>query len=435
MNNVNSKHNGRSQGGQLRKKNDYQKLSNLGVFNLNNSNFQIPKSNGTGQLKPGALSVALTTLLLFSMFVPGASASTAKTCSKERYLKNAIDNKCALSAEDSVCVISNDVVENGLALLTMKQLIDSKVQIDPRVPVKFHKDFQCEKVKDKLRQTLEVFPTSEAHIKRVLREPEFAMLCTTPQKISLVTETAAAFFSSGTKAIYVNSDDLNSQVISHEFIHADHFFRHINVPSVIKSSDVIDAFLPFYPASKEKIKQYKEALDKGDQRISDFLRLRQKIQKKEKLSQPELERLDNYQAAAQDCLHEYNFNMDTPADNYDYLRGRGWKPGGQRDFSIDIQLKSVISPTNFLSLTVQILDAKQGPKYTHLALQPALVDVVALTTEKVQSHLLKHPEYSEKHKLCERDAHTFEALSDNAIRTFYPEAHALRKYNPNKKSI
>ena len=288
------------------------------------NNLEAVKFSGNFQLKPGNCTVFLTLLLLSSVVTVEAGTVKAKAHPKPSGVENSAVG--GASSQSSLSTTSDDIGAAALTFLTLAQLMDTKVKIDPVIPAKFHKDLQCDKVKEKLRQTVESFPTSEAPIKRVLGQPEFEMRCSTSERMKeLIGDPSVAYFNLAEKKMYVTNEALDTKLISHEFIHADHLFRHTQAP--FEEKDRIKALLPIYPASKENIKNYQQALDKGDERINDFKMLKEKVANKEKLSRAQKKRLNNYEYAAKDCLYDCMFKDIYPPAAYDRFLAAGWKPG------------------------------------------------------------------------------------------------------------
>lgn len=147
----------------------------------------------------------------------------------------------------------------------------------------------------------------------------------------------------------------------------------------------------------------------------------QKINRKEKLSQAQLKRFNKYEEAAKDCLAD-NLIIDGASTYHNLILGifssMGWKPG-MKGFTAKI----------FDKLDFEIVDVKQTSEGTTIILRPVNASVaVCMTTAKVRDMLQRdvYRNFSEKKKLIERDAFTFEHLSENAMKTFYPEAHKMR---------
>jgi len=206
-------------------------------------------------------------------------------------------------------------------------------------------DLQCGTVKAKIHQTVEGLPGSEARFRRVLEEPEFEIVCSSseqlcnqikdqfqvdiacssPEHIKKIGLSNLAFFDHNKKKIYVSNTELTFSIVSHEFIHADYFFRHAKAP--YNATGIQDSAIPIYPVSEANIKQYQKALDKGDERINEFRALRQKINKKEKLTQAQLILVNKYEAAAKDCLIDEGFWKTVSPEFYNDQLGLGWEPG------------------------------------------------------------------------------------------------------------
>lgn len=406
---VNSKNNANYHRQTHRKDNWQAKLHHNAEKNNPRNNPEAFQFNGTVHLKPGGCTVLLTLLLL--SHVAGAGATNTGNFPQEHTRNNA-GNAQQGSCTGALCSDSYEAGKNVVQYVALGQLIESKMVIDPLILPGSPEYVHCKNIPSKILQTVKDLPASEERIKRVVRQPEFSVGCSSLKRIKEV-----AFFKPSKKAIYFPAKNIEPVLISHEFIHADYFFRHTQAPYEVK--DLTDAVLPVYPVNDNNIKKYQAALDKGDKRINDFKELMQKTARKEKLSRSELKRLNHYQEASKDCLRDVA--IDGPLFQYDLLMSQlndfQWAPGKT----------DLLFP--FFDLEFGILEVKQ--KLGGLAV-PLLIPAdpgisVCMTTSRV-SDLLNtlYKDCSEKKKLAERDANTFAHLSENAITTFYPEAHRMR---------
>jgi len=215
--------------------------------------------------------------------------------------------------------------------------------------------------------------------------------------------------------IFVTAKKLDSRYISHEFIHAYFYFQHTTPSTRPRSvAEAEKALLPFHLPTKESIKKYNKYLDLGDERIKKFKELMEKD--KSSLSSEESALLVEYKDAAKDCLTDCIFSGALGKQIYNKMVASGWKPGN----------KAVLSPP----LAVEIIDVKQGLTGQFLIaryINP--YEAVFSAIYKVKNVFNEYKNASDELRLAERDAHTFEHLSNNAIKTFYPEAYEMRTRN------
>jgi hypothetical protein len=139
---------------------------------------------------------------------------TTKTSSRKSDPKNSVDNAPSLSATDAVYPISSKIGDNVLPVLTMAQLIGSKLKVDPKIPRRLWKqNLQCEKIKDKILQTVETLPVSKDRIERVLAQPEFEIVCSTPERIHKENEGEAKAIFNWAEKKYISKVKCRSVVL------------------------------------------------------------------------------------------------------------------------------------------------------------------------------------------------------------------------------
>jgi hypothetical protein len=128
------------------------------------------------------------------------------------------------------------------------------------------------------------------------------------------------------------------------------------------------------------------------------------------LSQAQLECLNLYKEAAKDCLKDHVLGF-FPIDTVK-LDAPSWKPG----------MKGVVIRAANLDLEL-LEDVEQTPEGVIVPARAAAVDVAVCTITIMVQNLLQGDHYRDHSaglRLAERDAHTFQHLSENAIKTFYP---------------
>ncbi|MCD6027549.1 MAG: hypothetical protein K0R08_2068 [Solimicrobium sp.] len=437
------------------KNDDWRKQSYLATKKANEIiSFPDFKFDGTARLVPGQATVLITLMLLGSVFTEEVKAVTSKTAIKGSDFKNSAN--CAIShsgasSQDSLCTTtstSSKINDNVLSVLTVAQLLDAKFKVDSAIPKELHKDLQCKEIKEKIQQTVEIFPTSEGPIRRVLEHPEFGgVVCTSKEQLSRMRPgEPVGFFGIAEREIYFAEVDCSyHSTISHEFIHADYFFLHTSAPFHANALSYLPC-LPFYPGSKENVKLYNKALDEGDKRVDNFKKLKQKRNEGKILSTEESELFKKYEDASNGSLTVFFTDVEVSGSVYRHVY-KAW------------QEKRV--PTLIMSgleMEIKLLDVKRrentvsgrtnpiGRLYYWLFPEDPTVrlyfrlfpdDAVCVTPEFVSQalNLETYQNIDEEELLLERDALTFEKLSENAIKMFYPEAYKMRTRDLERSGI
>jgi hypothetical protein len=273
---------------------------------------------------------------------------------------------------------------------------------------------ECDEIVEKIIQTTIKLPHTKEQISRALNQG-VKILCTNIDQIQEFVSFGGAYFDHTNKLLFFTNERLDERLINHEFTHADSFLRHQT--DQCNAEDPYDAILPIFPPTPKNIKAYQKALDKGDQRIQDFKQLRIKEKQGSALTKVESNRLLKYKLAAKDCLLFKTVDTNPP-EMYDELVKLGWRPG----------VKGLTVPLNNV-VTMEILDVTKSASETTCLMQTINpIDSVLYTVDKIDIYLNSYyQKFTPNSKLAERDAFTFEHLSQNAIKTFYPEADKLRK--------
>ena len=395
-----------------------------------NDNDPAPVIQAPLLLKPGWRSTLLTLLIFNSVVLtevaaaaekienPGEADQTRKINHNKEAPFNHGDNSTWVDPRiitDELYGSFNGAEQNALPLKSLEPLIHSKITIDPRIPEKKQQALQCEGITKTILQTTDELPVSEDAIRQVLDHPEFKLVCTSPAKIraTIGRKSVSAFFTPDEKAIFMASKDLKPTLVHHEFTHAANFFRHTQSPCETKNH--VDAVLPFYPPTKKGIKNYEHALNLGDRRIRYYKKLWNKKRQGKELTRKELGKLKIYDEAAQDCIIP-RIVTESPPETYERLLKLGWQ-AGMKNFTL----------TNN-GETREVLDVKKTSKATIITMRfTTKKEVVFNILDNVKEKLNGSYRYaSEKIKLAERDAYTFQSLSKLACETFYREAYSIR---------
>lgn len=185
------------------------------------------------------------------------------------------------------------------------------------------------------------FAPSDGPIRRVLGHPEFdAVVCTTEEQIHRIFPGANAYFGHHERKIYfAKAKYLYHSTISHEFIHADYFFRRNTAP-INTNGFQPNRPLPFYPDTEENIELYKMALDEGHKRVNNFKQLKQKRKRHEELSIEELKLFKNYEDASKGSLTQFLIEAAPSKPIYNYLLVRVWQQ--QMPVEVEIMMHGVV---------------------------------------------------------------------------------------------
>lgn len=308
------------------------------------------------------------------------------------------------------------VLSEELNSVPVAKLVNRKMIKDTNADLsKLAMTENCQQVVNTISSTAEKLPVSKAPMQRVFERDEFKIICTTTNRIEKLTHVgASAFFVPASTTIHLSSQSLTEGLIHHEFIHADSFFRH-RTKSCFEEN-IIDAIFPIFPATNKNIKKYQKALDKGDDRVRDFKNLWGKEQKKLVLTSVERDRLYAYKAASKNCLAPIIRDIN-PIQTYQKILDLGWYPN-KKDFTITKE-----------GITMRVISVEKSSTATIIIMKPETSFYSVLhILDKLEEKLVKgsYKDLPKKLKLTERDAFTFEFLSQEAIDLFYPEANQLR---------
>ena len=356
--------------------------------------------------------------------------------------------------------LRNDILSDD-QLKTIKRQLNEVVSIPPETPAASQKEMKeaCRSVKQEIIQTLIDLPHSIKLISQVIHMGGFGIRC---QPDSFMKKTnAEAVFSPLDKLVHFNAekihrDGIRKSIIAHELTHAYDFFLHQTkqckeqkLPSKLplSRSDLLNsaeyrATTPIYPITRERIKEYNDALDKGDKRIAEFNNLIKKaiqlsilsfndksmLVKNKPLSNlwntRENRLLNDYLAATSHLTIEKPVWSITSKGFYMKLIANGWKDNEKNYLETSDQYGIAIEITKIRAI-------KEGSQ-TIYQLYERIHDEVKLvlsTPYKVKTLLASeiYQGFTEELLTAERNALTSENMSEKAWQTFYKEANAMRQ--------
>ncbi len=318
--------------------------------------------------------------------------------------------------------------------IDQKSLVDIKALVGQRFVVdtagtNLNHSVCISKITENIAKTIEIFPHSESYIGRVLHNEKLKIVCTTSKKIKASnSDSTQAYFQTSGKIFFapiVEGGESAMVTINHEFMHADTFFRHAKNPCYRKNP--FNALAPIHPYSLKNIQKYHKAFDLGDARIAEFgiLRAGKRFSKKtlstQRLTENENKLLERYTAAAADFFFDKNIGnsligIALMPSEYQMLVDKGYLDKGLKAGDTCFYPSGVRGKIVFIGLENNQFVLKLRPLDVASKLI-ALPDRAKIYTK------YKDPDI----KIAEREAHTFQYLSEEAIKTFYPEAYELRK--------
>ena len=257
------------------------------------------------------------------------------------------------------------------------------------------------------------------HIRLVLTNPHFAgIICSdnsNPSRweISGTSRVRAEFFTQTNQLLFRHGNtSLPKSIIVHEFMHAAHYQRR-----QAKSPKPSYPIAPFDDLSEHQLKTFNLQLDKGDQRIAEFRQLLQK-EKQQVLSQTEADTLRRYQQVLTACL-PFQLTINIKQQEYQQLTKQG---------IVEIRDTFLFSDDEGYG-RLHIINKEKHGKNATITVESSSATQVVLTipmrvSQEVAS-LKQHLKLSPVNLAAERQAYTFQELSPEAARMFYPEAYAF----------
>lgn len=315
--------------------------------------------------------------------------------------------------------------------------VDIKALVNQRLVITSHTGLTQTKCRDKITKlmikTTEQFPHHKPDIIRVLQDNRLKLVCTSQEgiyqklkeeekkgKVWNIPSYSAAFFDVNKKSINLpiktegKDSELSLAVMNHELMHADAYLRHSKTPCL---RDDTTAIAPVHPFSRDNVEAYYKAFDQGDARMKEFIELDARDQKGKKqgkklLSHREMQRLQTYKDACKDCFID------------DIIKGSSEYESFVKN---NIQEGDYIQMNNGLEDRLNLVKLLHDKKEVVLRCTNPISFILLEYSEKIEFIRWKYKDADPVTKIAEREAHTFEHLSESAIKTFYPEAYELRQ--------
>lgn len=262
---------------------------------------------------------------------------------------------------------------------------------------------------------------TKQHLATSLVYKDFKFKCTDPLEIAKKTgiepkEHTATFYAPEEVVYIGDKAKLLPELLNHELIHAYSFY--IN-QGECRTKYINDAHTPVFPVTPENIKKYDDALKQGDARIERFQQLKQMHENGEDLDDTEVDLLNKYLRAAENCIPR-TWNQALPSqvlEDYKKLIKTTQKNKKPQPFIINTDVGAI-----------EILNAGQGeemPTIRHVNPIDTVLHTPGFVKETLDNSVYRNkPDY---YKLAEREAHTMQNLSKEGFETFYEEADKLRQ--------
>ena len=227
-----------------------------------------------------------------------------------------------------------------------------------------------------------------------------------------------------------SSDEFNLITAHHELIHAKHMLHHLKK---CKSSLPYPSAAPIFPVSEKEINKYNAALDKGDKRIRSFAKLYLDKANNKTLSNQQEVLYQRYLKACSGCPI-IPVVAAIRSETFQDLLGHGFK---ENEINNDVEVK--IQTEDYGNVFIKRIYRK-GDALRAEILPTSAAASIAKLPDKVASILKTQTEVrrasygksilekTDPHNLLEeREAYTFQQLTDDAAKELYPEAYVLRE--------
>lgn len=312
----------------------------------------------------------------------------------------------------------------------LKQL-DKKIVLDPEISATKELKQGCKVLTKVIKQTLPIIP---AYVSNVLKE-DIEIVCTSKKKFikrirsisdafdSKGANIEGAFFPSHTEKnnkIYIPVTDLQQSgttleysgaTFKHELHHAADRFRHF-VNCHLHNTATVS--VPFFPVEPVVMSQYKNAIDKGEDRIEEFRKLIQKRNAK-MLSSYEAKKLKKIMEVIREGVLPAATIIQVSEERYNYL------------MQSEKAKKDEYTDTNEYGECkfVKTLPVKQKGKYEAVFYikNPEYVVFYALDTAKLS--LPAYNRFPPAAQLLERVTWASQYFSHETLELFYPELMKL----------
>lgn len=395
-------------------------LEKIAITNIEQNDQLTKKIQAMVQNTPALFYKIIKGIVLFPIINPKKAAFLALSNSNSiHHLVNAEpDGECT----NGICTTTQ--LNSQIAPMSSSDiaatLLKSRFAIDKELETQPAAMKNCMKILEKITEI--PFIIRSDHITETLtKHPETHIYCTTKTRVKNITgESSSGTFESTTKSVYLDSEIATEGtnvcgLVRHEFFHAENYFRHTTKHCKAKRKEEA---VPVYPASPQRIKQYNDALDKGDQRTKDFLNLYNKKNHGNKLTESENKLLEKYLEASKACLPYAHY---LPISNKMHVQL--YKMHSQNKN----QPIHIVDPTYGKFEVLDIRDNKPGIYAIVNTTEP--FQTIMLISDKI-NYFLNLPLYKNKTeaiKLAEREVYTREFIPDETYQIFYPEAYELRQ--------
>jgi hypothetical protein len=239
-------------------------------------------------------------------------------------------------------------------------------------------------------------------------------------------DTNALFNSNSKSIIFFGSERATKATIRHEFYHAHNFFYHQNGKCKGTHGESVEALreqtAPIYPRTQTEIERYHQAFARGDKRINEYISL---IEKEEKgqLTENEKKRYEVYSKALSGCLP-----IVFQDDINEILNQNHFLEKCNQSLLYYYLVKFYFYFTLSDADGIKMMDLRNdNGKFTMIRKTTNLKSFANSFKDLLIDY---HQAYQDKpplDRIAEREAYTFETLSEEAQKVIYREAYALRK--------
>jgi hypothetical protein len=351
-------------------------------------------------------------------FYEGTTMSDGRrTANSNKYISASLVTAPATGSSSSASSSSAGISINGFTRREIEEKIHNKIELDSTLSTELAATLNKDSIIQLIVNTMIKLPAAAERIIRVLADSRFHITLTTDEGFARIFNGGNAMLSfySPTMTIYfTNAQHLSSDLVSHEFRHADCYLRHVTINSREAILPII--FVASAQAYSDPIERYlattqaySNALDIGDKRIAEYIVLWQQAKSGETLSNDNAKKLQRYQQAAQDCLPR----LVTTSCSLQLIKKQRLQIGAiiEKDYLL-MKVLAMQSVNGEVLLTLEPTDPAMGI----FRIPDDVSQKLASSEYCNSSHMIK---------LAERDAYTFQCLSSTAIATFYPEAQEM----------
>ncbi len=308
-----------------------------------------------------------------------------------------------------------NIMFNGAAALSLRsntpvaKLARSKMQIDPALTAAEQKAIDCEVVVSTIDNMAEKNAVAKALATQVMSKPNFKLFCTSYKSIKAKPSSASAFFTLDDDSMHIAADAACPSLTHHEFIHAGWYYAHDKTSSC-ETDNPYHKILPLKNHDHKSIDAYEKALLLGDARVDQYYELAIRKQQGDKLSAKESSLLNQYNQAAKNCLPGLS-TFSVP-------------PEIEAEFNKQTKLNKPTRLSMLGSEVILIHVYKSNGKTIGMG---KVSDAFFNMRGNLDTYRRLLPKFPNKFvQIAEHDAYAFMGLDLKAIKTFYPEAMAMR---------